>query len=245
MKRIEKRNEPPRLREWKRNTAKFPDAHYDSHSFPVSAVNQSLVAEQGGLCGYTMIRITESTSHNEHIKPRTVSKGENPPNYKETTDYSNLIACYPNTSKSRAKCPFGADARGSTWDQSKMITPLMGDCESRFRFDLEGRIYPKNADDQMAIWTIRTLKLDHDQLDTLRRQALYDAALTPLHPNPLNARNARELAQTIRQRAPNGAFAEFCVAISQAAITYAERLEAEKEKRKFVARARARRESRK
>jgi len=197
MKQIIKRNEPARLRDWRKNTAKFPDAHYDNHGFPVADVNAALVAEQGGLCAYTMIRITEVTSHNEHLKPRSVSKKEDPPNYSETTDYQNLVACYPDTSDTRSKCPFGADVRENTWDPSLMITPLMGHCEARFRFNARGEVTHATDGDEAAKWTIKTLCLDHSELQTLRQQALLSEGLNPAHTNALNARQARELAESI------------------------------------------------
>ncbi len=245
MKRIEKRDEPLRLREWKRTTVNFPDAHYNSHEFPAAAVNQALVAEQGGLCGYTMIRITEATSHNEHIKPRSVSKNEVPPRFDETSDFLNLIACYPNTGSSGGKCPFGAEVKGNAWDPENMVTPLMGNCEARFAFEFSGKVAAANSDDEAAKWTIDTLCLDHEQLRTLRKQACHDACLTPDHPSPLTARQALELAENICNRSKSGTFAPFCVVIRQVATVYAKKLEAAKLKRKHATRSLAKKEKRK
>jgi len=234
MKQIIKRNEPARLRDWRKKTTKFPDAHYDNHGFPVADVNAALVAEQGGLCAYTMIRITEATSHNEHLKPRSVSKNEDPPKYSETTDYQNLVACYPNTSTSDRKCPFGADARGNVWDPIMMITPLMGNCEVRFTFNAQGEIAHASDADEAAKWTIGTLRLNDGELQALRRQAVVSAGLNPAHSSALNARQARELAERICNRSAKGLFPPFCVAIRQVAIEYADKLEARKRKREFV-----------
>ena len=200
---------------------------------------------RAGLCAYTMIRITEATSHNEHIKPRSVSKNEVPPRYDETTDFGNLIACYPNTSSFGGKCPFGADVKGNVWDPAKMITPLMGNCEARFTFEFSGKVAAANPNDEAANWTITTLCLDHEQLQTLRKQACYDEGLTPEFPNALTARQAIELAENICKRSKSGTFAPFCVAIQQVATVYAKKLEAAKLKRKHASRSQAEKEKKK
>lgn len=60
------------------------------------ALRQSLLEEQGGLCGYCMRRIviqpgTQPTTRIEHLKPRTLSLEEGKP--EETLSYSNMILC--------------------------------------------------------------------------------------------------------------------------------------------------------
>jgi len=239
MKRIEKRAEPLVLRQWKKKNEKFPDAWYRSHRFPVQEVNESLVDEQGCICAYTMIRITPETSHNEHLKPQTVSKSEVPPKYSETTDYYNLVACYPNTGNLKHKCPYGADGRGDAWNPDLMITPLMGNCESLFSFSANGEVSPANAGDAAAEWTIATLRLDHADLKTLRRQAIVNERLTPTHPGALTAAQAKELAESICQRSRHGQFPPFCVAIKQVALEYAEKLEKRKQQREFARRSKS------
>lgn len=237
MKRIQKRKEPSRLREWKRNNSQFADANYDAYGFPVAEVNAALVVEQGGLCAYTMIRITTATSHNEHLKPRSVSKAEVPPNYAETVDYNNLVACYPDTSAADKQCPFGADFRGKRWDAQRMITPLMGICETAFEFDQSGEVRPSTPGDHAADWTIEALNLNHRDLISLRKQAYLEHGLSPVHPKPLTATAARTLAADVCNQKKDANFKPFCIAIKQVAIQYADRLEKQKLRRHYAAQA--------
>lgn len=61
-----------------------------------TALRLSLLAEQGGICGYCMRRVRYSVgivtdTRIEHLKPRSLSVTEGKP--EETMDYNNMILC--------------------------------------------------------------------------------------------------------------------------------------------------------
>ena len=240
MKFITKRKEPLRLRAWRRLTKTFADASFDTHQFPKDEVKRSLVDEQGGLCAYTMIRIDISNSHIEHLKPRTISKGEG--KLHETTDYAgNLVACYPNTGLAETSaCPFGADFRKSNWDSQLFVTPLDGTCENRFRFNTDGKVSVAESDSG-ARWTSETLNLNEPSLVELRRSEIRRHGLSLNAGTVVTASEARRIAEDVCRKS-RGQFAEFCIAIRHAALDYASKLEKAQQRRKFAGQSRRRKD---
>ncbi|WP_425616370.1 hypothetical protein NA78x_000016 [Anatilimnocola sp. NA78] len=147
-----------------------------------------LIEEQFGLCGYTGAPVDERLSgfndsnlafqaHIEHVKPRRVCQTELEERKKrkdvygrelcEDMDHRNLIAALEVKRKPPADAEiFGAAAHG---DELLPITPLQPDCESFFRYGMNGEIVG-NGDD--AASTIRLLRLDHATLTSWRRGAI-------------------------------------------------------------------------
>jgi uncharacterized protein (TIGR02646 family) len=240
MKVIKKRKDPLRLREWRKATRSFRDASYDTHQFPKEEVKSSLVAEQGGLCAYTMIRIDEASSHIEHLKPRTISKEEGC--LHETTDYANnLVACFPNTGLADSPaCPFGADFKKSQWDRLLFITPLNGTCEARFQFHTDGTV-SYGIDDTAAEWTYKALNLNEPTLVDLRKAEIRRLGLSPNADAPVTLREAKEIAEKVC-RLTGDRFDAFCVAIRHAALEYASKLEKMSQKRKYAAQSQTRKD---
>ena len=224
MKFIVKADEPERLLEWKQNNAEFDDVHYDVYQFPKPEVKKSLLCEQGFICAYTMLRVSSDSSHIEHIKPRTVSKNEIPPNYAETVEYQNLFACYPKTGVSgQPCCPFGAELRGSWWEPELFILPLDKTCEDRFRFLPDGSVEPTDTNDLAAQNTIERLGLDSPELKQLRVAAFDGEGILVTSENSITETEARGLSVAVMQRV-EGKFGEFAIAIMQVAVDYANRL---------------------
>ena len=162
------------------------EPHYESmRRSPdvLEAVEDGLLAEQGGICAYTGIQISlkpcdpgsgaarEVHFHIEHLIPQNhCERGQD-------TDYQNLVACWP-----RPNCGFepgyGAKKKGnwpSSEEQARFVSPLRHDCSTRFRFDHQGKIEPANSSDQDAEATIAKLGLRHSELTELRRQAIRGA----------------------------------------------------------------------
>ena len=94
--------------------------------------------------------------------------------------------------------------KGGWFDEDLLVSPLDPGCEARFRFSLDGAIYPHNPQDDAARTTISKLGLDIDKLRALRKAALM--ALEDLPPV--------ELRQFLSYK-PNGRFQEFHATIEQ------------------------------
>lgn len=224
MKRILKTEQPSRLREWKSNNEHIDEVHYDVLGFPKEEVKGALLDEQGSICAYTMLRITPETSHIEHLVPRSVSRGSDPPRNEETVDYQNLVACHPKLGvPGQHGCPYGADRRGNWWDPENFVRPIDEDCESRFRFLPNGSVEPMVAGDVPAHETIQNLGLDHPELKDLRTYAYDEQGILFASENALTEAEARSLAEDMTQRTDQD-FSEFCTAIAQVALDYADRL---------------------
>jgi uncharacterized protein (TIGR02646 family) len=214
MRRIIKGEEPEELRFWKQQNADVPEnLTYDN--MPKAEIK--MLAEQGYLCAYTMQRIpTVNDCHIEHIVPRSQD---------ETLQISctNLLACTPSNRpghrSQRGKCPFGAEEKDRTpiYDNN-FISPLREDVERRFRYALNGSV-GHFENDAVAKRTITILRLNHEQLIDLRRAAIEERILD-LEPS-LSAQEAEELSKTIMTANSVGRIPEFCLAISHAAVWYA------------------------
>lgn len=216
MKHIRKRNVPAELARWIENqpieNGKRLNCRYEHMPTEVKrVVKQRLLEEQGRLCCYTGLRIDESKSHIEHFRPQELCVGL------EDVDYNNLLAAYPGEQHEGqyGKCRFGAHKKSKWYDEDLLISPLRGDCESRFKFDQFGKIIPTDKADRAAAETIRQLGLDDGSLVELRKQAIQAALFyknQPLRPQQLG-----NIAQNYCQSDHNHEFRAFCFVITQAA----------------------------
>lgn len=220
MRRITKSQEPEELRSWKELNAIAPQ-NLTYGNMPKAGVKLQMLAEQGHLCAYTMQRIqTVHDCHIEHIVPQ--NQPNQPPHL--DIDYSNLLACVPSDTPGHrptiSNFPYGARKKGGTRiDQGTFVSPLQEDVESRFLYRPDGSI-GFVAGDNAAENTIRILALGHGQLADLRKAALEERVLDV----DLSADEARTLSQTIMATDSAGRIAEFCLAISQVAAWYADKM---------------------
>ncbi len=219
MRRITKGQEPEELRFWKEQNAVTPQ-NLTYSNMPKAGVKLQMLAEQGYLCAYTMQRIqTVTDCHIEHIVPQ--NQPNQPPHL--DIDYSNLLACVPSDTPGHRPTndlPYGARKKGGTRiDQDTFVSPLHEDVESRFLYRPNGSIGFVTGDNA-AENTIRILALDHGQLADLRKAALEERVLDV----GLSADEARTLSQTILATDTAGRIAEFCLAISQVAAWYADKM---------------------
>ena len=90
-------------------------------------IGQYLLVEQGWLCGYTGMSLTEDDYHIEHLLPQSISRARD--TY-EDVDYRNMLAAYP-----KGPCSYGAQARG---DRPLPIDPFQPVCATKFDFDSDG-----------------------------------------------------------------------------------------------------------
>jgi uncharacterized protein (TIGR02646 family) len=190
-------------------------------------VIEALLKEQGYICCYTGIRISEVNMHVEHLKPQSISKqnGDH-----DDIAYSNMLAAYP-----RGGCQFGARAREDWYDLENFIHPLNRLCETVFKFDLEGCIHPV-ADidnDSPAKRTIAKLKLDHESIEEMRRQAI-DEVFFPEDSILSEAKLRRIIDTGYSVRDSKGRYPHFCFIIEQVAKQVLRKVERDRQRRQAI-----------
>ena len=173
----------------------------------------AMIADQGGLCAYTMRRIYNNSSHVEHIKPQSRCwqdlRGSD-------LDYTNLVACFPQHGM-KAPYRYGAQFKGDWWenDGTEFVSPLQPACEQVFRFKLDGEI--EAIDNRIeARTTIDVLGLDHRSLTEDRKRVIEEFIYGRTRDNPISYTAAQRARDKICDRNGNSRFHEFCVAIRAA-----------------------------
>lgn len=187
-------------------------------------VKQCLLNEQGWLCCYTGMLVDEAGSHVEHFKPQSLCQET------EDVDYANLLAAYPGDNV--RSCPYGAHAKGNWYDEALLVSPLRGDCESRFLFDQFGRISPASEKDLAAVETIGHLHLDDRSLTEMREQAINATLYTKGRER--SAAQLQRIATDYCQRDRVGKFRTFCFVVQQAAQTLLHRAERERRRKQAI-----------
>lgn len=223
MRRISRNPVPPALTTWRQQRQDDPNFGYDLMPANLrTSVLLSLVSEQRGLCAYTGVRITRMSSHIEHLFPQQHCTVD------EQTRYENLAACTPAPNSGRLS--YGAHEKDN-WpgeaERSMFVTPYSEGCESRFSFNLRGKISATDSADEPAKETIRQLRLDHPGL-TARRKAAIQASLglgrtRKLRVDAKVARNS--LSRLARQEDEAAQLDEFSFVLKQAIPKHLERLE--------------------
>jgi uncharacterized protein (TIGR02646 family) len=181
-------------------------------------IRKARIADQGGICAYTMMRIDEDTSHNEHLVPRKVSKENG--RVEETLNYRNIVACYPKR-EDKGGCGFGAAARGV---KKLAVTPLDPSCEQLIRYDrANGKAEAAMPDDADITELVNdVLFLNHKTLIARRLEAVQYAGVGLKSSQPLTESQARRLAETILEHRRGKCLSPYCVAIAHAAICHAD-----------------------
>lgn len=229
MKKIAKSEPPEGLKQWKRNNAQSPqNLYYGLAEFPHDEVLKALLKEQGNICAYTLKRICSTSAHVEHLKPQTICKEEdrqrelsNQPVLREDIAWNNIVACFPEPQVPAAP-EYGAVKKGGWWDEAKFVSPLLQECEQRFRFSADGKIAPADGDDQAAAETIKKIGLDNAKLDELRRAAFLHAGIHKRADKPITSVTKVEqlMAKWANRDNKTESFAEFCTPLIQVAKDY-------------------------
>jgi uncharacterized protein (TIGR02646 family) len=211
MRAISPRPEPIAFTNWR--AASQNDINYDYDLMPGelrAEIKDALIADQGGLCAYTGIAIDASRSHIEHLLPQAHCRRGI-----EDVRYDNMVACYPEPGHGHV--PFGAIRKGnwpSPAERPLFVSPRSDGCESRFSFNIRGKISVAD-DDKAAGETVRRLGLDHPRLEALRKEAI-DATL-----HRLDLPSARKrLTGLLRAEEAGGRLEPFCFALKQALRKY-------------------------
>lgn len=227
MKRIVKSSSPAELTKWFKAQptsaeGKLNCRYCDLPSDIRTTVKQRLLQDQGYLCCYTGIRINQTRSHIEHLKPQSRYFSQH-----EDIDYNNLLAAYPGSAAKQ--CKYGAHAKTDWYDDTHFIDPLSPQCETAFRFDLNGKITAHKSN-IAAQTTLEQLNLTDDLLTEMREQAiqtvLFDAALS--------LKQAEKLLEKIYDRNAKGELRPFCFVLKQACQEYIRRVERKQARKKAI-----------
>lgn len=162
MKGSRKAEAPVKLLEWLSNESSDwqPSYPFDCRDVRKSVVSQ-LWIEQRGLCVYCGRRLNMAkpgeTYHVEHFRPQSIYPDRD-------VDYENLfLSCGLKDGRSRPSDTCG-NKKGNWFDEENHIYPSYPQCTQRFKFHLDGFVYPVVDEDQSAINMITQLNLNHSEL---------------------------------------------------------------------------------
>ncbi|EHQ24215.1 retron system putative HNH endonuclease [Mucilaginibacter paludis] len=159
MKHIIKSPEPQALTDWKAQDKKYikglPNFERIKGLYRRPILN-SLRVDQGNICCYCERTLKDGDCHIEHLMPQEY--------YEEySCEYDNMLACCQLNLAPKEPRHCGV-SKGSWYDDQLMISPLQADCETKFMYTADGRIYPSIDDDEAADLTILHCQLNIDRL---------------------------------------------------------------------------------
>lgn len=234
MKHIRKQATPRELINWVNgqpvddNRQRMNCRYADMPADVKQAVKSSLLIEQGFLCCYTGISISDDKSHIEHFKPQTLCVDG------EDIAYDNLLAAYPGANFG-TQCSFGAHAKAGHFHDG-LINPLNERCEHHFRFSLRGEI---RGSSEAAQQTIEALHLDDSRLIELRRDAIKSTLYRKRGRKPLSNHQLETIAANYCALSGNR-FRSFCFVIAQTAQELLEKRQRERARQEHARRGRRR-----
>lgn len=177
MKYIAKEEAPKEYQEYcKRNKASYDDLREGNNREVYDKLRVSLLKEQGYICCYCGCRITLDNVTVEHLKPRDKYK-------KQELDYSNLLASCDGGQNKRSKSKEVNLSRSERDKQYLLycncqkgnmeipVTPLIDNCDERFKYDEKGNIFCKDGDTD-AENTMNILNLNNSTLKNQRQAAI-------------------------------------------------------------------------
>ena len=235
MKRVVKIGAPRQYTDWVRRMRGQNNEDYRALQNPEKDFLQNrLLEEQGFLCGYTMKRISKTTSHIEHIKPESLCRIDE---IGSDLEYRNLLACFPKDGM-LVHNRYGAQAKDDWWENNgrDFISPLVTNCESYFKFNLLGEI-SSVRNNVKATKTISVLKLDNNSLTDDRKRAITEFLYGSDQVSPISQKEAERSLQAITNKNEEGSFVEFCVAIQHGLNEYLKLIKKESLKKKHIAKA--------
>ncbi|MDM5057407.1 retron system putative HNH endonuclease [Aeromonas rivipollensis] len=222
MRRIVKTHPPIELTAWREENRELNHSYKDMLGTEAhKKLKEKLLKEQGWLCAYTGKKIENDTSHVEHLKPQTTCDEW------EDVDYKNVVACFP-ADGGDITHGYGAPKKGGWWEAGKFISPLVTDCERRFKFSWSGHVSPNPTDHPAAKMTIDVLRLDEKALQQLRKSRIdgFFGFGTKSRTKPLSKADAKIVLANIDRVNEDGQLREFCFVLKQLLPKYIAGLEA-------------------
>lgn len=164
-------NEPQEFSIWKESNRRFK---YSDLRTPVKTVlKMSLLKEQKNLCCYCGMNLTDVESHIEHVIPQhTRTHG---------LDYRNMhVSCNGDNPRGlrdgRGELEYCGMHKG---EKILSVTPTQEDCESRFKYSIDGSVKAMDSSDEDAVKSIEVLNLNTIILKDMRK-AVIEALIMPI-----------------------------------------------------------------
>ena len=192
-------------------------------------LDSSLLEEQGYICCYCGIELKDKNYHREHLIPQSVAPDKK-------LDYSNLLAsCYAGQKTSEPDDEGRIDSRqkdkaehcGDHRPQKTLlkITPLDPECESCFKYTIEGQILASGSKDAVdrVSETIEMLGLDCGRLKRLRKDHLtliFEETDNPSNPFKLSDESTVDWLRDLFSKKHNGRYERFCFVVMYFLNTY-------------------------
>ena len=155
MRHIVKGDSPSELETFKRKNPSKVYKDLKGNEEVKSSIQASLLNEQDHLCCYCEKSIDTEKSHIEHIKPQSQFPTE-------TLDYDNLLA------SCNEFCSCG-HKKAKWYSELDFIHPLHQDCDTHFKFELNGQVSGTSKAGQI---TINALGLNSQKLVKQRGSVL-------------------------------------------------------------------------
>lgn len=196
--------EPESMRQWKQLAANDPN--YDYEYLPSKErkdLLNALVEEQGYICCYCGMEISDETSHVEHLMPQSSHPDL-------SLEYTNLLASCGISEKYRPKynsvlhCKEHCGQKRK--DSNLSIKPIDIGCEKNFRYTGVGEILPKDD------LSVKNLNLNYTELINLRKAAI-EAAKSLLELD-FSDEEIKLFVKSFEERDHDGKFQPFCFTIT-------------------------------
>lgn len=218
MKFIAKKEAPKEYQNYcRRNKASYDDLKKENNREVYDKLRLSLLEEQGYICCYCGCRITLDNVTVEHLKPRDKYK-------KQELDYSNLLASCDGGQNKRRKNKRATLNKNEIDRQYPLycnckkgnseipVTPLIDNCEERFKYDEKGNIFCEEGDNA-AENTMNILNLNNSTLKNQRKAAIESIIL---YEDEIQKIKQEEIARLSSKQDVDGVFGylPFCFAMT-------------------------------
>ena len=154
--------EPESVKQWKQLAVNDPNYGYEYlRSKERKELLQALIEEQGCICCYCGMQISDENSHVEHLNTQTTH-----PHL--SLEYTNLLASCGISEKYRPAyyaelhCQEHCGRKRQHSDLS--LKPIDPDCEIKFRYTDEGEILPKNDLSVRSLNLRKHLRIDSSKI---------------------------------------------------------------------------------
>lgn len=222
MKYIQKSKEPSSFTAWKAlKNENWTPAYDDLRGREKTDLHDALLVDQGYICCYCGVQVSQENSHIEHLPAQSFFK----PDSSDAINYQHLLAScgiadkwlkekyQKEWTKEKFENLLSCSERCGIKRGNKpiLISPLQPDCEAFFAYDISnGAIESKGNSDQQnaALATIATLNLDAQKLRNLRKAAIDTAILL------IEELTEEEIVRLFKGKNQRGELIPFCFAIA-------------------------------
>jgi uncharacterized protein (TIGR02646 family) len=196
--------EPESVKQWKQLAANDPNYGYEYlRSKERKELLQALIEEQGYICCYCGMEISDRTSHIEHLAPQSIHP-------ELSLEYTNLLASCGISdhiiAKNLAVTHCEEHCGRKRGNKYLSVEPTNPDCETKFSYTAEGEILPDNDS------TVITLNLNYTELKKLRKAAI--EGIISLFEDGFSNEEIEIFVKSFEKRDRDGKFQPFSFAIT-------------------------------